>query len=268
MSASQANILNTCGMQWCLQYYEKAEADDKKTFMATLFGSALHAVLEDLFSDKKFVQNEKQEDILERALSVFIDYFKEDYKSHKERGYNIIVGAKKPTDVVNEYIYTAKIATKKVLSLNLFDKYDKISCEEEFEYDDERFLINGKIDFLLFNKKLYDVIDFKTGKHFTYKGLHNDLQMIFYIVMTYHKFKKLANDFKFMKFNRESLSLSMIDCLEPIDNTILKVYDESVQALSDKIDDGIKNGFGKIENAYKCQYCQWCNFKSTCKKRK
>ena len=263
MSASQATLFNECGLQWKFRYLDKIEPDRKTTYCATIFGSAFHSTLEEIL-----VLDATTEEKIEDTSLVFLKEFRKHFNKAKEDGFHVIVAGGDLDKAIKNYIYSAKIGVGKILNHELMKGYKKIFCESEYNYESEHFNLVAKIDLVGFNDdNSYDVVDFKTGKHFHFKGIKDELQALFYIMVCYDKFKILPKAFKFLKYDRNTFSLKEIDINEPITEETIVHFQNATQKLNEEIVQSIETGkFRKHDATQKAQYCGWCNFKSQCKK--
>jgi len=265
MSASQASLFNECPLKWNFKYFLKVDPAQKITYDATIYGSALHSTLEEVL-----LLEASTEEKIEVAPSIFLREFKKHFSKSKEDGFHVIIAGGDLKKAIQNHIYSAKLGVQKILNSDLIKGYDKLICEGEFNYSSEHFEIVAKIDLVgMYNNGDYIIVDFKTGKHFISKGLQNDLQILFYIMACYDRFKKLPNAFKFMKYDKNTFSLKIIDTEEPITENVINYFNTSINSLNKEIKASVEtNRFRKKDETQKDSYCGWCEYKSQCKKVK
>jgi len=265
MSASQASLFNECGLLWSFKYLTKIKPDKLVTYDATIYGSALHSTLEEVL-----LLEASTEEKIEVASSIFLREFKKHFNKSKEDGFHVIIAGGDLKKAIQNHIYSAKLGVQKILNSDLIKGYDKLICEGEFNYSSEHFEIVAKIDLVgMYADETYDVVDFKTGKHFHFKGIKDELQALFYIMVCYDRFKILPNTFKFLKYDKANFSLKEIEIEEEITLDTIDYFKNATKKLDAEITTSIENKhFRKHDPTQKAQYCQWCAYKTACSKVK
>lgn len=263
MSASQATLFNNCPLLWSFKYLDKVKPDRLITYDATLFGSALHTTLE-----KILVLNESNETKLEKAPLIFLKEFKELYNKNKNEGYQIIIAGGSLEKAIKSHVYASKIGVSKILNHEIVKKYKKIICEDEFKYENEYFEIIAKIDMIGFYEDgSYDITDFKTGKHFSFGSIKDELQALFYIMACYDRYKKLPKTFRFLKYDKTNFSLKDINIDEEITMETIEYFNKAIKKLSEEIKTSIEtNTFKKHDHKQNAKFCQWCSYRQKCSK--
>lgn len=265
LSASQCNLFNKCKFQWKLKYYDAIPPDNNFTYAATIFGTALHHTFEMIYGDFDHVSVDMdKEELSIKAMHIFKDKFKEEYDKNIDEGIRVIL-SKSYDSTLASYSVSVKSAIKKFITLDLFSKYEKILCEDEFHYEDEDFRLIALLDFVCFYPDgSYDVIDLKTGKHFSVDDVMDDYQAIIYSKIAYDKFGSFPKQFKFLKFNVNRIAFSIVGGdVKP--SVVIDKFETELKKFKQSI---LTNNFPKLDTTQNEEFCGWCQWRKTCKKLK
>lgn len=183
ISVSKLRLYLICPRRY---YYAYGEGIFQKETPAILFGSFIHAVLEDYL--KYLLKNFKSQDL--ESLYRIANEKKAGYDKIQETGRHSFFEA----DIILN-----KFASRKINPENIYaiEKFFKVSIPEE------EIQIEGRYDRIDLEHNgagghLLHIIDYKTGKNeLTEDALKEDLQMKFYITGAYNLYRKLYKRFRF-----------------------------------------------------------------------
>lgn len=184
ISASKLNLYLTCPRQY---YYAYGEGIFQKETNAMLFGSYIHAVLEDYL--KRLLKTCRPQDL--EGLYSLASEKKKEYETIPETGSCSFFEA----DVVLNRFASKKIDPEKIYAVEKFFRLpfagmSGIDIEGRFDRID--------IEYPEGEGNLLHIIDYKTGKDkLTESELKHDLQMKFYISGAYLLYRKQHKRFRF-----------------------------------------------------------------------
>jgi RecB family exonuclease len=240
LSASKLRTYLMCPRRY---YYAYGEGIFQEETKATVFGSYIHAVLEDYL--KHLLVTRQSQDL--KGLFNAASTRKIDFTSIPETGELSLFEA----DVVLNRFAAGKIAYDSLFALEKF-----FSIEPQ---NTHKIKLEGRIDRIDIEKidedqRLLHIIDYKTGKwRLNEEELRNDIQMKFYVLGAYHLYKQNFRNFIFSLYY--VTDNSRID-IEPDDP---EIYEKEINTYIETM--AADTEFPKrIE-----KHCSYCPAHSVCK---
>jgi len=234
ISVSRIKRYEQCPLAFKLHYVDKKKGEYSQTLV---FGSLLHAVLENLYKWAK-----------EEEFSGFIDpkQIHEEY-DRQWKQFNIVG--------LDEYNEGLEIITDYLKGTEI-DCYDILDIEHEFTVEINDYTFNGKIDLVLkVNDNTIRIIDYKSNRQlFTQSEIDSDLQLSIYNIIARDTWKWVKNvelEFHMLRHNRIQKP-SKPRTKEECENAIRYMI-----AIAKRTED--KNTkFEARLNSF-CSYCDQCN---------